>query len=100
MPQHNDLVSRWFSLTREQMPAVAPERDWPVHRDHCFQRVLLDNAAGRPWREMIEPPAWRNAPPTLLARAVALGEAVLAGEADLAELNRQSLRWRGKLRAG
>jgi hypothetical protein len=34
----------------------------------------------------------------VLARAVALGEAVLAGEVDLAALNRASLHWRGKLR--
>jgi hypothetical protein len=33
-----------------------------------------------------------------LARAVTLGEAVTAGEADLPALNRQSLAWRGKLR--
>ena len=36
-------------------------------------------------------------PPEGLDR-IALGEAVLAGEADLHALNRRSLAWRGKLR--
>ena len=71
-------------------------RDWPVRFDHCFQRILLDNAVGGPWREHIDSPAYRNAPEPILARAIALGEAAVANEADLAELNRRSLAWRGK----
>ncbi|RPF72644.1 GCN5-related N-acetyltransferase [Aurantiacibacter spongiae] len=78
------------------MPAAARARSWPVRLDHCFQRILLDNAAGQAWREAIAPPAYRNAPDALLAKAVRLGEAALAGEADLAELNHRSLAMRGK----
>ncbi|KLE35845.1 hypothetical protein [Aurantiacibacter luteus] len=94
-----ELEARWFALTREDMPAVAAERGWPVRFDHCFQRILLDNAVGRPWREVIAAPAYREAPDEVLAQAVALGEAALAGSADLAALNRRSLDLRGKLRA-
>ena len=92
------LVDRWFALTREEMPAAAAGRGWPVRFDHCFQRILLDHAAGGPWRYAIAAPAWRHATEAQLQRAIALGEAALAGEADLAALNRQSLAWRGKLR--
>ena len=81
----------------ERLPGAARERsDWPVRLNHCFARILLDEACGRPWRERVRPPAWRNAPADLLGRAVATGEAVLAGEADLAALNHASLRARGK----
>ena len=93
-----ELEDRWFELTRDVMPSLAGERGWPVHFDHCFQRILLDNAVGKPWREAIEPPAYRTASDAVLARAVALGEAAVAGEEDLAALNRRSLRMRGKLR--
>lgn len=93
-----DLQTRWFALTRDEMPAVAEARGWPVRFDHCFQRILLDNAVGAPWRESITPPAYRGASDAVLARAVALGEAALAGEADLAALNRRSLALRGKLK--
>lgn len=80
------------------MPAAAGERGWPVVDDHCFQRILLDNAAGQVWYDVIEGrPAYRHAPEELLRRAVSLGEAALEDRADLPALNRESLRLRGKI---
>ena len=93
----NALETRWLDLTRQTLPSVARRQDWPVHLDHCFQRILLDNAVGGFWRNHIAPPAYRNAPDKVLAKAVDLGEAALAGETDMAVLNANSLRWRGKL---
>ena len=92
------LVEQWFALTREEMPALAGERRWPVRFDHCFQRILLDNAVGAKWTETIASPAYRNADDAILERAIELGRAAIAGQADLPELNRNSLAWRGKLR--
>ena len=91
-----DLEARWFELTREVLPGLAKERSWPVHLDHCFQRILLDNAVGAAWRTVIDAPAYRNATDEQLESAVRLGEAAVAGEADLDLLNRRSLEWRGK----
>jgi hypothetical protein len=89
------LERRWLELTRVRMPAVATARRWPVTADHCFQRILLDNACGGAWYKHVDGrPAYRCATPALLARAVALGEDVLAGTTDLGVLNRRSLRWR------
>lgn len=86
----------WRELVGRRLPAVAGERGWPIRADHCFARVLLDNALGAPWRTRVAPPAWRNMAADDLARAVALGEAALAGAADMAELNELSLALRGK----
>lgn len=89
--------ARWRALVGETLPEAARDRrDWPVALDHCFARILLDNACGRPWHEVVRAPAWRHMPTEQLARAVALGEAVLAGAANLAALNRRSLTLRGK----
>lgn len=89
------LRARWRDLVDARLPAAASARpDWPVRHDHCFARILLDNACGGPWRESVPPPAWVNMPAQRLARALDLGEAVLAGTADLAALNRRSLAWR------
>ncbi|MBB3691516.1 GCN5-related N-acetyltransferase [Sphingomonas sp. BK580] len=89
---------RWLALTREVMPGLARARDWPVRADHCFQRILLDHACGGRWYDAIAGrPAYRHATDEQLDAAVALGEAVIAGQADLAALNGQSLAWRGKL---
>ena len=91
------LERRWLTLTRERLPALAGPRGWPIRADHCFQRVLLDHAAGGRWYDHISRrPAYVHAPETMLAKAVALGEAIESGEADLPALNRQSLIWRGK----
>ncbi len=91
-----ELEQRWFDLTRETMPFLAQDRDWPVRFDHCFQRILLDNASGAKWSETIPAPAYRNAPTAILQQAISLGEAVVAGEQDLVRLNDRSLNWRGK----
>ncbi|MEL7319350.1 MAG: GCN5-related N-acetyltransferase [Pseudomonadota bacterium] len=89
-------MERWFALTRERLPALARTRDWPVSEDHCFMRILLDNACGGVWRDFVKAPAYRHAPLEVLERAVALGEAVERGEADVWALNARSLEWRKK----
>lgn len=92
-----ELEARWLTLTREIMPSLAAENRWPIRNDHCFQRVLLDNACGGAWYAYISKrPAYRRADAATLERAIALGEAVLADSADLYELNGRSLAWRGK----
>jgi len=92
------LRARWRELVGTALPRAAASRpDWPVSQDHCFARILLDNACGRPWREVVRAPAWREAPPAVLGAACSLGEAVLDETADLAALNRRSLTLRGKL---
>jgi hypothetical protein len=92
------LRRRWRALVERRLPEAAADKDWPIHLDHCFARVLLDNAVGAPWRQQITPPAWRNAPPATLERAIALGEAALDGREDMAALNARSLALRGKRR--
>ncbi|KQP31173.1 GCN5 family acetyltransferase [Methylobacterium sp. Leaf104] len=88
---------RWRALVERRLPEAAGP-DWPVQRDHCFARILLDNTCGGPWRESVPAPAWANLPLDQLAAATELGEAVLTGRADLFALNRRSLALRGKLR--
>ena len=89
------LEARWLTLTRKALPAVADERGWPVRADHCFQRILLDHAAGGVWYDAIRGrPAYAHASDAILLEAVAAGDAALAGTLDLAALNRQSLAWR------
>jgi len=100
MPDRAQLEAEWLHLTREALPAIARDRpDWPVRLDHCFQRILLDQAVGGRWYDhVVGRPAYRHLPPEVLARAVSLARAVAAGEADLDRLNRESLAWRCKHR--
>ena len=92
-----ELEAEWLHLTRVELPALAAERAWPVRNDHCFQRILLDNACAGRWYDTIpKRPAYAHAPAEVLVNAVQLGRAAMTGEADLNDLNRRSLRWRGK----
>ena len=93
----DDTSNRWFALTRDRMPGLAHQRGWPVSEDHCFQRILLDNAVGGRWYDHIARPAYRNASDAQLREAIALGKAAIRGDEDLAALNRKSLEWRGQL---
>ena len=89
------LERRWLDLTRETLPGLALARRWAIRQDHCFQRVLLDHAVGGCWYDRIAGrPAYRHIAVDALARAVVLGEAIVAGQADLAALNARSLEWR------
>lgn len=84
-----------MTLTRKRLPEAAFAQRWPIFEDHCFQRVLLDNACGGVWYDhIIGRPAYRCASQRQLEAALALGEAALRGEADLVALNAQSLAWR------
>lgn len=98
MSDRAELEARWLHLTRTALPEAAAARpDWPVRLDHCFGRILLDNAFGGCWYDHVaRRPAYRHCPEPALARALALGEAVLSGAADLHALDRRSLGWRGK----
>lgn len=92
-----DPQARWRDLVDRRLPeAAAWHPAWPVRLNHGFARILLDNACGGPWRDSVRPPAWANMPPERLTAAIALGEAVIDGRADLALLDRRSLLWRGR----
>lgn len=101
LPNNEDSIGadevrrRWRELVEIDLPAAAGHRRWPVRLDHCFARILLDVTCGCPWRQRVRAPAWKNAPVAVLREAIETGEAVLAGDLDLGELNQRSLRLRG-----
>jgi len=109
-PEKDDIASlrdRWTHLYASHLPALAKARDpaqkhWPVHLDHCFARIILDNAVGvdKPWTKVVKAPAVRNMTVEQLRDALDLGEKVAGGEVDLGELDGVSLRLRGKKEKG
>ncbi len=93
----SSVRDEWRALVEERLPEAAQYYHWPVMKDHCFARILLDVTFDAPWRDVVEPPAWANAPVSALQNATSLGHAILAGRQGLDELNRKSLQLRGKL---
>ena len=95
----SDLVSRYMVLTKETMPHLArtSHRHWPVRNDHCFQRIVLDAVCEGVWYDHLLRPAYKNLTHDQAANAVDLCNDIISGDTDLITLNRQSLKWRGKL---
>ncbi len=90
------LLVRWLELTREILPGMAARQAWPIRLDHCFMRVCLDTALGARWDTIVRRPAIRHLNRTQMAQAVAQAERIVEDPALLPELNRISLRLRGK----
>lgn len=103
MSSLEDLREQWNHLYRTQLPALAKAKDaaqpkWPVQLDHCFARIILDNAVGkdRPWNQVLKSPAYKHMSREQLNTAIALGEKLSNGEEDLVALDERSLSLRGK----
>jgi len=94
-------IERYLHLTKVTMPNMAKSQGvaWPVVDDHCFQRIVLDAVCGGVWYDHIERPAYKHMTSAQAEKAAQLCEDIIAGRADLAQLNRQSLMFRGKLKA-
>ncbi|KAI7259216.1 hypothetical protein KC345_g10370, partial [Hortaea werneckii] len=97
------LREKWNELYKYRLPALAKARDpvqstWPVFLDHCFARIVLDNAIGKgePWTEVIKSPAVKNMSEDQLRTAIDLAERLASGKADLVALDERSLEVRGK----
>ncbi len=94
MNERAALVERWYDLTRRLLPALAAGQRWPIHADHCFMRVCLDEAVGAPWPQLVKRPAIHNMTDAQLAAAVRVAETILQEPDTLPALNRRSLQRR------
>ena len=97
---HQELLARYRHLTGTVLPrlAQANARKWPVHADHCFQRIVLDTVCGGVWYDHLARPAYRHLTHAQAAQAVALSEALVEGRADVHALNQASLAYRAEAR--
>ena len=92
--ERRHLALRWLELTRRVLPGMAAAEGWPIRWDHCFMRVCLDNALGRPWHEAVRRPAIRWLELHQLRAAVEVAEGIAADPRTLPGLNDASLAWR------
>ncbi|KAI9744861.1 MAG: hypothetical protein M1818_001786 [Claussenomyces sp. TS43310] len=102
------LQEQWKDMFQRKLPQAATskssvQKKWPVHVDHCFARIILDDVVGgrqEPWIGKIKSPAYKNMSQEQLTEAIGLGERLLRGEVDLVALDQSSLACRGKTGAG
>lgn len=94
------LLARYRQLVLDELPTRARAERWVVTADHCFGRIVLDNAVGGCWYDVLGRrggPASGRLADDQLRRAVAVAESIDAGgDPVLRELDARSLAWRGK----
>ena len=99
-PDRAALLERYRALVDGDLPEAARRDGWVLRLNHCFGRVLLDDAVGGCWYDHLDRragAAYRQLDDDQLEGAVALGERLLTeGDPLLRELNARSLAWRGK----
>ena len=96
--EKDTLIATYMHLTKEVLPSLArsDRTDWPVSEDHCFQRIVLDTICSGVWHEHLDRPAYKHLTNDQAKRAVELCQNIADGQADLKQLDQQSLIWRGK----
>lgn len=84
-------------VTRELPARARAADDWPIHRDHCFARVVLDTLFEDDWSDHVDGrPAYKQLSSDELREAIAIAERMLAGGTPVVTaLNEASLRRRG-----
>ena len=97
----DDARATLLHLAREDLPArAAAEPGWPVRFDHCFLRIVYDNAIGGRWTDVVASPAYRTLSDAQIAAATEHAHAMLDGGPDVARaLNAHSLAWRHAAKA-
>ena len=97
-----ELRELYLNATAEVLPQLARENNWVIRFDHCFQRVVLDNVFDDVWYNHLDKsgsePAYRQLNRDQLVSALNLcRDMEKAGGEKVEELNRKSLKFRGKL---
>jgi hypothetical protein len=93
------LRETYLRKVTETLPAQARARgDWPICRDHCFSRVVLDNVFEDEWYDHVDGrPAYEHLSVAELTQAIEIADRMLEGERPtVVELHANSLQWRGK----
>ena len=99
----SQLRAEYDRKVNQELPAKAQSNDdWPIHLDHCFGRVVLDNLFEDEWYSHVEGrPAYKQLSREDLQQAIEIADRMLTrGQPAVEELNQNSLRWRDKLKHG
>lgn len=94
------LRETYLRTVTETLPMRArASGDWPICRDHCFSRVVLDNVFEDEWYDHVAGrPAYEHLSVAELTQAIEIANRMLdEGRLAAVELNHNSLRWRGML---
>ena len=89
---------QYLDWTNELLPLIAAERGFPVVKNHCFQRIVLDNLFGCCWYDFLDKgktPAYKQLSLEQLQAAIVIAQSLEGSPIEhIQELNTKSLQWR------
>ena len=91
-------LEEFLHYAKNILPSIASMKKnaWPIHHDHCFMRVILDNIVGCAWYEAIPSPAYKNLTDEQASAALNLARQIAIESVSLHVLNQRSKQWRNK----
>ncbi len=96
--EHTKNLLEFLHYAKNVLPSIASAKKnaWPIHHDHCFMRVILDNIVGCAWYEVIPSPAYKNLTDEQASAALNLARQIATESVSLHALNQRSKQWRNK----
>ena len=96
--KHQKNLREFLHYAKNVLPSIASikKNAWPIHHDHCFMRVILDNIVGCAWYEVIPSPASNNLTDEQASAALNLARQIATESVSLHVLNQRSKQWRNK----
>ena len=96
--EHKSNLREFLHYAKKVLPSIASTKKstWPIHYDHCFMRVILDNIVGCAWYEVIPSPAYKNLTDKQASAALNLAKQIATENVSLHVLNQRSKKWRNK----
>lgn len=97
---NTDLRVVYLHYVNTILPEAAKYGNYPVQYNHCWARILLDISVGCYWKDVIQSPAYKNAPVKVLVKAICYAREILepGGEKVCREYNYRSLCYRRKIK--
>jgi hypothetical protein len=96
----SELREEYNQKVNKTLPNNAQSSNgWPIHLNHCFGRVVLDNVFEDEWYDYVDGrPAYEHLSEEELQKAIDIADTMIEeGKSAVEELNENSLRWRDKL---
>lgn len=94
-----ELRNEYLHYINVLLPSISSNnKQYPVHLNHCWARIILDNICDDKWSNVLTKPAYKNLNKHMLERAISIAKS-LVNSSDLAiYLNNRSLKFRNKLK--
>ncbi|WP_394221242.1 hypothetical protein [Alteromonas gracilis] len=95
---HSQNVNELLHYAKTVLPSIAKgkKQAWPIHHDHCFMRVILDNICKCAWYDLIPSPAYKHLTPEQAGAALSLAKQIASESVSIHTLNERSKHWRKK----